>query len=155
MKRRKPEGNTKGCRKMHILSIYPATAQKLRNLLKVCSAILSWTVKINFKRHSWHFSFIGFLTCCESVDLYKNPLQFRPVSLDSNLERTHRRWTKDYKFKTTISRSNRKVKTPLSERQKVHQKVREKTRGEWKAWSQWMTGLQVHQRQQEARRACE
>lgn len=139
---------------MHILSIYPVNAQKLRNLLKVHNAVLGWKV-IDFKRDSWHFSFIGFLTCCESVDLYKNPLLFRPVSLDSNLERTYRRWTKDYKFKTTISRSKRKGKTPLSETQKVHQKVREKTRGEWEAWSQWMTGLQVHQRQQEAQRACE
>lgn len=32
-KRRKPEGKRKGYRELHILSIYPATVRKLRNLL--------------------------------------------------------------------------------------------------------------------------
>lgn len=32
-KRRKPEGKRKGYGELHILSIYPATVQKLRNLL--------------------------------------------------------------------------------------------------------------------------
>lgn len=72
-----------------------------------------------------------FSLAVESADLYKDLSQFTPISLHSNLEKIYRSWTKNYKFRTTVSRTNRESKMPLNDTQTVHQKVREKNGGEW------------------------
>lgn len=128
-KRRKPVGKRKGHKDSHIFSIYPATVQKLRNLPLGYSAVQGWTDRIHFKMVSWHFIFTEFITLCESVDVYNDPSQFRPISLASNLEKIYRIGTKVSRFMTTISRSIRESKMHLNETQtkKVHKIL------EWKS----------------------